>query len=291
MSEFKSELDLIILKNERKAIKASHSTSTIKHPFIPLHADPKLPDTDQVVTRADEPCVGPNGRSRAHSEELMITFGYVYLDGHKELVLVEERADRFEVVSEESGSILHSIPLRQIQKVIFSKKNHFLVRFHFRQSQRHRRQLLLELPNRAWLQTRLVDRRLDSLIMHRRSLDAEGKDAFQNSSLDVLPSSQQRGILELFVDEWFADWKVHFVALSQGFLYVLPLQERVALGPRASSGRFYKLVSCNLVGDPDLRRICREHVFLVKIQNEDEDLLFSAVSKQEKNKWILSFLN
>ena len=300
MHQYKEKLNIIIKKQKRDSLmKNPHLNNSIIEKFQSLRQRHNKYSIDGEIFNKTISSNMDRSTNKFQQSYMFYSIGYLCGKKQKELVIIEENFNSLDIFSFKQKNALFSICFQDIKKIILSQKNEFLIRIHYKnnlvsndKNENKKNLILLEIPNRKWLIYRFEFLDMKQQIMKRKSFDIEGNDDFQNCSLNLLPSSDKRGILEFFVDDLFTDWEIQFVCLSPHLLYVLPLKNFIKYESRISYskiGRFYKLISYNVVSEIKVPGIRKKNSFMIKILNEDDEFIFNALSVKDKEDWIKVF--
>ena len=197
------------------------------------------------------------------------------------------------LISKNNMSIFLSLKFEEIKKVILSEKDKFLMRIVYKQSSNTKEfEIILEVPTRRKLVIILKKSGLQHCIMTNKTLEIEGDDPFKNSTLNIFPRSQKQGFLELFVDDFFNDWKTFYVTLVDKTLFLFPVSRKMHYSDYKSSLRkvkIYRMISFNLVKKTHTIGLNRRYSFVVKIKNENTQLILSAYNRSERREWLNIF--
>ena len=207
----------------------------------------------------------------------------------KFLKIIQIDNEFIHLVSKKSLSAFLMIPITNIKMLIASEKDKFLIRIHYKGEKQQSKLITLELPGRNKLLNFFKRRNMDHCILTRKSLDIEGDDNFKNCSLNIFPNSPKQGFLELFVDDFFHDWKTFFVTVVDKCLFLFPVhrkQDYKKYKEILRKVKVYRIISYNLVGKPSKIGLNRKYTFVVKIKNESSQLIFSAYNRVERKQWL-----
>lgn len=219
---------------------------------------------------------------------------YVCTKNVKFLKIFRTTSSGIELHSSQNFGLYKFIRFDQIKKVDLSEKDSFLMVLHFREEDpktgdSDMKQLILELPLRARLLRILKGQNLQHCILAHKSLRIEGDDPFKNSCLNLFPKAVKQGFLELFVNDFFNDWKTFCVCLVDKTLFLIPANRKSVYKDYKSTLRkvkIYRLVSVNVINKTHKIGLNRSFTFCVKLNHENTQLVFSAYNKRERKEWL-----
>jgi hypothetical protein len=186
------------------------------------------------------------------------------------------------------------IPYSEIKMIILSEKDVFLMKIILKPKNKIIKKLesnhvILEIPTCRKLVKLLCHKGLGHCILYRKSLEKEGDDLFKNSSLNLFPKGSKQGFLNVYVDDFFNDWKTFYVCLVDKILFLFPVFRKNQYQDYRSSLRkvkIYKMISYNVVKSANKIGLNEKYAFVVKINNEQTQIIFNAFNRSEKKDWL-----
>ena len=235
-------------------------------------------------------------RRRANSVRNGVLFkglAYVCDKSTKFLKILHISMTTLMLISKKSLKVYLSLPLDRIVKFVTSEKDSFLLQLFYKgaedNSEGDLKTLHLEFPQCIRALKVIRARGLEYRIMQRKSLKIEGDDLFKNCSLNIFPRALKQGFLDLFVNDFFDDWKTFFVCQVDKCLFLFPAQRKTRYTDYKAILRkvkIYRVISYNLVKTSTVIGLNRQYTFVVKIHNESTQLIFSSYSKKERRNWL-----
>jgi hypothetical protein len=212
----------------------------------------------------------------------------------KYLKFIQTDHTTLHLISKHSLKPYAEIHYRDIKMVILSEKDNFLMKLVLKSSEKTddsgtQKEIVLEIPTRRKVVNVLHKVGLSHCILYRKSLQIEGDDFFKNYSFNLLPRSNKQGFLDLYVDDFFNDWKTFFVALVGKALFLFPVFRKSLYEDYKTCLRrvkIYRMISYNVVKTAKKIGLNERHSFVVKIKNENTQLIFNAFNKSEKKDWL-----
>jgi hypothetical protein len=219
---------------------------------------------------------------------------YVCVKDMKFLKLFHTDKKGIHLLSTKNFSSFKSICFDQMKKIVISEKDKFLMVIHFREENQKTKeivmnQIILEIPTRKKLLVILKNNNLNHCIVMNKSLKIEGDDPFKNSSLNLFPKAIKQGFLELFVNDFFNDWKTFFVSLVDKTLFLFPVNRKNVYKDYKSTLRkvkIYRLISVNLITNTNKIGLNKSFSFCLKLNHEKAQLVFSAFNRRERKEWL-----
>lgn len=197
------------------------------------------------------------------------------------------------LISKKSLKVYLDLPMQRVVKFVTSEKDKFLLQIFYKDpndlSSDDLQTLHLELPQCERAVKVIQAKGLGYRLMQRKSLKIEGEDLFKNCSLNIFPRALKQGFLDLFVNDFFDDWKTFFVCQVDKCLFLFPANRKVQYKDYRGILRkvkIYRVISYNLVKTSTVIGLNRQYTFVVKIHNEATQLIFSAYSKKERRSWL-----
>ena len=235
-------------------------------------------------------------RRRTNSIKRAILFkglAYVCDKSTKFLKILHISLTTLMLISKKSLKVYLNLPLDRIVKFVTSEKDSFLLQLFYKSAENNPegdlQTLHLEFPQCSRALRVIRARGLEYRIMQRKSLKIEGDDLFKNCSLNIFPRALKQGFLDLFVNDFFDDWKTFFVCQVDKCLFLFPAQRKTHYTDYKAILRkvkIYRVISYNLVKTSTVIGLNRQYTFVVKIHNESTQLIFSAYSKKERRNWL-----
>lgn len=196
------------------------------------------------------------------------------------------------LISKHSLKQFADIRFSDIKTVKLSEKDDFLVELVLKPSAEVNcaqlgRSVVIEMPARKKLESLLSRQGLSYCMVSRKTLDIEGDDRFKNYSMNVFPRSSKQGFLDVYVDEFFNDWKTFFVSLVDKTLFLFPVKRKCRYQDHQlflRKVRIYRLISYNVVRSRI--GLQQKHSFVLKIKNESTQIIFCTFSRVEQKEWL-----
>lgn len=195
------------------------------------------------------------------------------------------------LISKHSLTLFAEVEFSEIKMVILSEKDDFLMKLILKPNSKCqvKSDIVLEVPTRRKFVNVLHQRGLSHCILSRKSLHIEGDDNFKNYSLNLFPRGRKQGFLNLYVDDFFNDWKTYFVALVDKTLFLFPVFRKSFYENYKACLRkvkIYRMISYNVVKNAHKIGLQERYSFVLKIKNEQTQLIFNAFNKSEKKDWL-----
>ena len=229
------------------------------------------------------------------SETARSTFqDYCYLckQDHKMLKVLVLKENNIYVLNQNStNKPLYEIEILNIKQIIKSTGNPFVFQINFiDKKSEEKREIIIELPNAEEFFFILSnDTFFDRNVVKRRPLNIETNSDFKNSALNIFPSCKKALIMNSWINSVFVDWRLDYIIFIDDILVsfkipsVFHYKDYKKFRKQAS---FYLLESYNVIGDETKIGLKKPNTFALKIKNENRDMIFSAMQKEEKEDWI-----
>lgn len=211
----------------------------------------------------------------------------------KYMKILQIEGESLNFISTKSFETFLSIDLKQIKRIIISEKDSFLVRISYncvdKKETEQSKHLIIEISSRKIFLNICKRKGLDYLILPKRSLKIEANDLFKNCSFNLFPKCMKQGFLELYVDDFFNDWRTYFVSLVDKCLILVKINRKQNYSDYKNmmkNIRIYRIISYNVIDRPSKIGLNRRYLFAIKILNEKSQLVFSAFNKGERKQWL-----
>jgi hypothetical protein len=211
----------------------------------------------------------------------------------KYLKILQLEEDRLNFISKKSFETFLSIKLADIKRIIISEKDSFLLKLSYNdfsaEGKTQVRHLLIEMSSRKMFLNVFRKKGLQYLVLPKKSLEIESDDLFKNCSFNLFPKCLKQGFLELYVDDFFHDWRTYFVCLVDKCLILFDVNRKQTYSNYKQITKkiqIYRMISYNVIDRPSKIGLNRRYMFAIKILNENSQLVFSAYNKGQRKQWL-----
>lgn len=218
---------------------------------------------------------------------------YICEKSIKYLKILQLEDNRLNFISKKSFEVYLSIDLKNIKRIIISEKDDFLLKITYNEfNTNHKceiRNLIVEISSRRMFLNIFKKKKLEYLILPKRSLEIESDDLFKNCSFNLFPKCMKQGFLELYVDDMFNDWRTYFVCLVDKCLMLFDINRKQKYSNYKDIMKkinIYRIISYNVIDRPNKIGLNRRYMFAIKILNENSQLIFSTYNKGQRKQWL-----
>lgn len=221
---------------------------------------------------------------------------YVYVCGFKNKIINVLYIEKDVIILSlyNSTESRHIIPIDKITTIKCSKSDPFLFEIDYIENKAFsNKTLVFEAPNSRQIK-RVVE--LSHLfkagIKMVSQLDIEKVSNFKNASLNCIPHSNKIGFLEQFVNTMRKDWQLSLCAKVKNSVIVYKAPRKFVYKDYVKFKRnpdVYYLDNFNVITDNTSIGLARSTLFVLKIRNENVDLIFSSLHLNDLERWISAF--
>jgi hypothetical protein len=233
------------------------------------------------------------GKSKKEKVETALSFrDYAYLcfDTQKKFHVLAFKKDTIYILHvDPSKKPVLEVPFSHVTGFVVSRDNLNVIELFYQNSRAGNASIVLEIPSASEF-IKILEKCSNSEVNFKKkgetSLDS--KPNFKNSYMNLFKDVVKSGVVNYWVNSYFTDWKFVYLIYLKNILIQTNAPEVFNYCDYKKYRRemiFYKMDDYNVIIEQSKIGLTKEFTFAIKIKNEETDLIFSAPSRFEKNKW------